>query len=126
MGWAIGYDSTWQRDIGYGVPATCDYPGCGAQITRGLAYVCADEQPYGGDNGCGLFFCSTHLGGGQCERCAHGQPPCDPTPDVREWIEHQLTHGSWQQWREMEPDKVKAMKETLAGMISLDTQVASM
>ena len=26
MGWSIGFDSKWNRDIGYGVPATCDYP----------------------------------------------------------------------------------------------------
>src|SRR4051812_7048849 len=26
MGWSIGYDSNWQRDIGYGVPAFCDHP----------------------------------------------------------------------------------------------------
>ena len=24
MGWQVGYDSKWQRDIGYGVPAICD------------------------------------------------------------------------------------------------------
>ena len=30
MGWSIGYDEKWQRDIGYGVPAICDYPGCTA------------------------------------------------------------------------------------------------
>lgn len=40
MGWAIGYDTTWGRDIGYGVPATCDYPSCTEAIDRGLGYVC--------------------------------------------------------------------------------------
>ena len=28
MGWAIGYDSNWGRDIGYGVIAYCDHPDC--------------------------------------------------------------------------------------------------
>lgn len=60
MGWACGFDPTWQRDIGYGVPATCDQPGCGAPIDRGLSYVCGG-QPYGGDEGCGLYFCTAHL-----------------------------------------------------------------
>lgn len=39
MGWSIGFDEHWQRDIGYGVPATCDHPGCGAKIDRGLSFV---------------------------------------------------------------------------------------
>lgn len=60
MGWSIGYDSKWKRDIGYGVPASCDYPGCDAEIDRGLSYVCGGE-PYGGEVGCGLYFCAAHL-----------------------------------------------------------------
>lgn len=28
MGWSVGYDDNWKRDIGYGVPALCDYPDC--------------------------------------------------------------------------------------------------
>ena len=61
MSWAIGFDSRWNRDIGYGVPATCDFPGCGVDIDRGLAFVCGGE-PYGGEDGCGLYFCASHLG----------------------------------------------------------------
>lgn len=60
MSWAIGFDEKWQRDIGYGVPAYCDHPGCKAEIDRGLPYVCGGE-PYGGSNGCGLYFCEKHL-----------------------------------------------------------------
>ncbi len=26
MGWSIGYDKNLKRDIGYGVPATCEHP----------------------------------------------------------------------------------------------------
>jgi hypothetical protein len=60
MGWGIGYDEHWERDIGYGVPAECDHSDCEAQIDRGLSYVCGGE-PYGGELGCGLFFCAEHL-----------------------------------------------------------------
>lgn len=109
MGWAVGYDSKWKRDIGYGVPATCDFPGCGAAINRGLAYVCGGE-PYGGEHGCGLHFCEEHmLVGGprqQCERCAEEEPPFEPTPDTREWTEWKLTDDSWATWRAENPEAV--------------------
>jgi hypothetical protein len=60
MGWSYGHDGRWNRDIGYGVPAICDHPDCNEEIDRGLSYVCGSE-PYGGDDGCGLYFCSSHL-----------------------------------------------------------------
>ena len=60
MGYEIGYDDTWDRDIGYGVPAECDHPDCHTRIDRGLSYVCGGE-PYGGELGCCLFFCEDHL-----------------------------------------------------------------
>lgn len=60
MGWEIGYDDRWGRDVGYGVPAQCDHPGCDVLIDRGLSYVCGADM-YGGDMGCGLFFCDKHL-----------------------------------------------------------------
>lgn len=59
MGWAVGYDPNWQRDIGYGVPAVCDHPGCDKEIDRGLGFVCGGDV-YGGEHGCGLFFCGEH------------------------------------------------------------------
>lgn len=109
MGWAIGFHNG--RDIGYGVPAICDHPGCCAEIDRGLGYVCGGE-PYGGDTGCGLFFCGDHLvysgkraSTGQverhphCARCRNRQPPFNPKPDVEEWIQHKETHPSWAKWR---------------------------
>lgn len=116
MGWAVGYDDKWNRDIGYGVPATCDHPGCGKAIDRGLAYVCGGE-PYGGEHGCGLYFCDEHMliGGErqQCERCAEGDPPFEPTPDTAEWIEHKLTDESWGPWRDEHPEEVAAMKAAI-------------
>lgn len=107
MGWSLGYDETWKRDIGYGVPAKCDHPGCGEDIHRGLAYVCGSE-PYGGDHGCGLYFCEKHrtlkeFRGGDtaclCERCMRRRKPFTPTPDVEEWLHHKATDPSWAEWR---------------------------
>jgi hypothetical protein len=120
MSWQVGYDSRWNRDIGYGVPATCDFPGCGAVIDRGLAYVCGGE-PYGGENGCGLFFCQDHMLYGetvpsceQCDRCRAGQPPFEPTPDTREWIAWKLTDDSWAPWRGENPEAVGAMRQAVS------------
>jgi len=102
------------RWAGYGVPATCDHPGCGRSIDRGFAYLCGGD-PWS-EKGCGLFFCSNHLSLGpgdddpdMCERCLHDQPPFDPTPDTEEWVRHMLTDESWQQWREEHPEKVLQM-----------------
>lgn len=94
MGWSVGYDTKWNRDIGYGVPAFCDEPGCDTRIDRGLAYVCCDGEPYGGDDGCGLYFCGKHL-----------KVTCDhegykPKPDHPEWIHHKMTDESWAEWRD--------------------------
>lgn len=113
MGWSIGYDTNWERDIGYGVPAVCDHPDCDEEIDRGLSYVCGGDA-YGGDHGCGLFFCDNHLNAvpvpvGEedenedyvplCERCAAGKEPFEPKPDTEEWTNHKMTHESWAEWR---------------------------
>ena len=108
MGWSIGWDSHWQRDIGYGVPAYCDAPGCTETIDRGLAHVCGGE-PYGGEKGCGLYFCGSHLffGAGVrrprpqvCSRCMNYRPPYRrPKPEHPRWLEHKATDPSWAEWR---------------------------
>lgn len=100
VSWAIGYDENWHRDIGYGVPAPCDYPGCEAEIDRGLSYVCGGE-PFGGDDGCGLYFCAKHLSAAEslCERCRNGRGPFEPKPDLPRWIAHKATDPSWAAWR---------------------------
>lgn len=103
MSWALGFDDRWNRDIGYGVPATCDHPGCATKIDRGLSYVCGGE-PYGGDEGCGLYFCPKHLGyrgdkHQQCSRCQNYRPPFTPKPDHPDWVTHKATDESWAQWR---------------------------
>ena len=97
MGWSIGYDDYWERDVGYGVPALCDYPDCNKVIDRGLAYVCGGDV-YGGEHGCGLFFCSEHRQYADfvtpeldevcvevCERCANGQKHFEAKPDIAKW-----------------------------------------
>jgi hypothetical protein len=110
MGWSIGYDKIWKRDIGYGVPAYCDYPGCDQVIDRGLGCVCGGEA-YGGDRGCGLFFCGHHLLlharlPQLCSRCSNGRKPFKPTVDHPKWIMHKLTDESWKEWREENQSEV--------------------
>lgn len=119
MGWSIGYDSNWKRDIGYGVPATCDHPGCGEEIDRGLGCVCGGE-PYGGDRGCGLYFCGKHASAwkGLCARCfPRRKKPFEPTPDLPIWIRHKLKHPSWKQWRDENPAQVAALKAQLVSAL---------
>ena len=101
MSWALGFDPTWKRDIGYGVTAYCDHPDCNAKIDRGLSYVCGGE-PYGGDSGCGLYFCGKHLHGvpGFCIRCRQNKEPFNPTPDHPDWLYHKATDPSWEDWRQ--------------------------
>lgn len=115
MGWSIGFDSSWNRDIGYGVPATCDHPGCNEGIDRGLAHVCGGE-PYGGGQGCGLYFCGAHLFalGHKCARCDEGQEPFPAKPDHPDWIHWKLTHASWQAWRDENPSEVTRLRAALA------------
>lgn len=120
MSWAVGFDTTWNRDIGYGVPAWCDHPKCHRKIDRGLAHVCGGE-PYGGDKGCGLYFCSRHLyyrrpEGPFCFRCSNYKPPYRRIkPDHPEWIRWKLTDESWAGWRAEHPEWVAAHASGLRG-----------
>jgi hypothetical protein len=113
MGWGYGYDEKWQRDIGYIVaPAYCDHPECSEIIDRGLAYVCADQEPRGGE-GCGLYFCEKHKGHSKwdeededvaalwscCERCRDGLPPFPAKPDHPIWTKWKMADASWKKWR---------------------------
>lgn len=115
MGWSIGWDSNWKRDIGYGVPAECDHPKCHEKIDRGLSFVCGGE-PYGGEYGCGLFFCAGHLlmcpkRDGSivqlCPKCAsYRKTAYKPKADAPEWIRHKATDPSWAEWREQQRKEV--------------------
>jgi hypothetical protein len=112
MSWAIGYDEKWKRDIGYGVPAYCDSPRCTRVINRGLGYVCGNA-PYGGEKGCGLYFCELHQKDGyqRCSRCHHyNKTPYKGKPDHRDWINHKLTDESWQRWRDENQAEVERMR----------------
>ncbi len=111
MGWEIGFDENWNRFVGYGVTAYCDFPKCNATINRGLAYVCGNE-PYGGDNGCGLFFCPDHLnylrkGDQVCSRCGHYKDPFNPKPEHPDWIKHVLKDPTWKEWRKKNKKEVE-------------------
>lgn len=122
MSWAIGYDTNWHRDIGYGVPSTCDLPGCNEEIDRGLSYVCGDE-PYGGEYGCGLYFCPKHFkyrkphGADRniqlCPKCYNYKPPFKAKPDTEEWSRWKLTDESWEVWRQEHPEEVSKIKSRL-------------
>lgn len=101
MGWSIGFDTRWDRDIGYGVPAFCDEPNCDALIDRGLSYVYCDQQAYGGDEGCGLYFCDKH----QTLECVHDDYSAKPDHPI--WVSHKLTDPSWGEWRQENPGWVK-------------------
>ena len=123
MGWQIGFDSNWNRDIGYGVPAVCDHPKCNEEIDRGLSYVCGGD-PYGGEYGCGLFFCHHHLyyrkprGADHevqlCPRCMAYRGAYKAKSDIREWMEWKMTDESWKQWRNDNPEEVKKLQNQLA------------
>lgn len=118
MGWSIGFDSKWDRDIGYGVPATCDHPDCTTKIDRGLAYVCGGE-PYGGERGCGLYFCGRHMtcsafGPQLCDRCAKRRKPFEAKPDHPDWVNWKLTDESWQEWRDANPAEVEKLRALTA------------
>lgn len=117
MSWSIGYDSNWKRDIGYAVPSICDHPGCNEVIDRGLGCVCGAES-YGGDRGCGLFFCESHhksAGIQLCDRCEPSAPsrrkkPYCAKPDLPMWTYFKMIAPSWEKWREdngFTPEKLK-------------------
>jgi len=111
MGWSIGFDSNWNRDIGYGVPAVCDHPDCNERIDRGLSHICCGQEPYGGD-GCGLYFCGKHQSYlGKCERCQKRRVPFKPKPDLLIWTYFKMTDPSWKAWRIENGLTPKALKE---------------
>lgn len=130
MGWSLGFDERWKRDVGYAVPAICDQPGCGEVIDRGLSSVCGSE-PFGGEHGCGLFFCAEHIAYAPdghdlegrwsfCDRCLAGEPPHPATPDSSEWIVHKLMDPSWAEWRAENPSWREAHETISAELARLD------
>lgn len=131
MGYRVYEDSKTGRWSGYGVPAECDRPDCATKIDRGLAYRCEDhghwrpllgvvhsgqtcvpipqiEEEWVEEEGCGLFFCPTHLPNLALH---YGILPKGESP---EWLHYILTHESWVQWRKENPDKVKEYRYRLS------------
>jgi hypothetical protein len=111
MGWSIGYDDNWNRWVGYGVPAYCDHPQCSEEIDRGLSYVCGNDV-YGGEHGCGLFFCPKHQVGDhqRCPRCAaYKRPYRRPKGEHPRWVRHVRTDTSWSEWRRTNPRELNEM-----------------
>lgn len=113
MYWAIGYDENWNRDIGFSVPGVCDHPNCKKSINRGVEHVCGGE-PYGGEAGCGLYFCSDHLQMKNleseeavpvCAQCSSQKAPFEPTPDAQEWTHYKQTSHYWAGWRTYHQNK---------------------
>ena len=138
MGYSIGTGKN-GRDIGYGVPAICDQPGCNEKIDRGMSYCCGGS-PWN-DEGCHLYFCGKHLGlakhmgaheddndawcGNLCDVCrinwALGDDnyklwaaEYDPKPDTLQWMLWKQYHESWETWRTENPDDFEAMKKEIA------------
>lgn len=116
MSWAVGFDMDWNRWIGYGVVAYCDHPKCNEEIDRGLGYVCGSD-PYGGEHGCGLYFCEKHLFSDSdhkvfvCEKCCkddllYSEQKFDPKSEHPKWIEHIKTNESWKEWRRDNSDNI--------------------
>ncbi|MBV7475351.1 hypothetical protein [Pseudoxanthomonas sp. PXM05] len=106
MGWSIGYSERYKRDIGYGVPAYCDHPGCREEIDRGLGYKCEEEEC-----GCEKFYCFAHLY--DTDAHTHEQPTSGEHPD---WMNWKLTDASWQLWRDENPELVEAIRVQLKGL----------
>ncbi len=44
-----------------------------------------------------------------CERCAEGAEPFPYKPEHPRWVEHLLKDESWAEWREKNPEEVKAL-----------------
>jgi hypothetical protein len=68
MGWSYGQNAD-GKEVGYGVAAVCEEPGCPNSIDRGLAYKCGPMHGSGADY-CDGYFCPVHLSmTGQGQRC---------------------------------------------------------
>lgn len=132
MGWSIGFVGG--RDVGYGVPCTCEYPTCKRKIDRGLSHACGG-WPGDNEHGCGQFFCGKHMFSYEdeygefhqaCDVCCHNytlpegfdyskdwRPTYPQKPDRPIWIRWKLKDASWAEWREKHPDEVEKMREQL-------------
>lgn len=115
MGYGVYPDPEHDRWAGYMVPAECDKPGCEKKITRGMDYKCdshagaeVDGEYVSVEEGCGLFFCHSHLYDGA------EHDGVEAKPDSGEWMRWMLSDDSWEQWRTENPERVATMRELVA------------
>lgn len=72
MGWGYGVLPD-GRQVGYSVLSICEAPECETQIDRGLASLCGRMHGQDDGEGCGHYFCASHLYyGGPNQMCG----PC--------------------------------------------------
>lgn len=115
-----------ERWAGHMVPAECDMPDCREEIERDLDSKC-EQHPADADliaegetdpemiaRGCGMFFCSTHLG------ATAGYEGIKPKPDSLVWMRHQLTDESWADWRAQNPATARSRAEAVAAAVLVD------
>ncbi len=95
MGYSLGQNYA-GRDIGYGVPALCDAPGCNVEIDRGMDWQC-DRTTIS----CAHFFCSKHRHTHSCREFNRGK--LTPKPDIPKWVWWKMTAPSWQKYRDELP-----------------------
>ena len=84
MGWGYGVLDD-GREVGYSVESICEEPDCTEEIDRGLAYLCGTVHGQDDGDGCGHYFCASHLfyGGNNqmCRTCADEWLPEDKEDD---------------------------------------------
>lgn len=69
MGHAFCGKDSQGRNIGYGVRAVCDFPGCTTEIDRGMDYACGGShgtEDLKGNPCCEGYFCEEHLNNHNC------------------------------------------------------------
>lgn len=106
MSYALGWDDTYQRWKGYGVPCECEQPDCKAEIDRGYSHIC---------HFCGMYFCDDHIYCGYCKNCYDSvlddelevkdgatSEPFPLKPELEKWLHHIETDATWKKWRESE------------------------
>lgn len=100
----MGYGLYWEygRWQGYGVPAYCDYPGCHEEVDRGLGYRHEEDQEMPPQVFCCAKHSNTPLDSFEVESKEHP-----------EWLRWVLTHDSWEQWRQENPETVREYREML-------------
>lgn len=75
MSWSNCGEDSAGRPIGYAHQATCDHPGCSAEIDRGLSFACGGMHG-STEVGCEKYFCADHMLN-TAEHCGEYVSLCD-------------------------------------------------